>query len=200
VERCGVDESAFVEVANVPVGQSSTVVSGLAVSALYDFRVRARNRFGTSESATVAGWTPTDERGSNLLARAKASASSIQEGASGGEAAAANDGRMDTRWTSAEGQTKNQWLVFEFAEPVRLCAVVINQDTKKARIAKYRIQLWVNDAWKDSYQGNDMPEVALCRFDPTTTAKVRVSIEQTNNGTPTIMEVLAFAAGGEPGK
>jgi hypothetical protein len=92
---------------------------------------------------------------------------------------------------------KDQWLAFDLPGPATLCAVLIHQETTWTRIQGYRVQLRINDAWKDVYQGKEMPDTAVCRFAPTTATGVRIWIDRTSGETPTIKEVLAFVAGSE---
>jgi hypothetical protein len=198
VERRGVTEPAFSEVAGVGADERSVTVSGLAPGTFYEFRVRARNRVGESLPATLLVRTEGDLNAANPLRKAKASASSVWESKTGGSASAANDGDMDTRWNSAQGRIEDQWLAFDLAEPVRLCGLLIYQETSWTTISAYRIQVMVDGDWKDVYHGRDMPDVALCRFPPVTTGGVRIWIDSTTGNTPTIKEVAAFGAPGEP--
>jgi len=92
---------------------------------------------------------------SNLLRNAKASASS--EFSTEYVATMANDGNLDTRWNSAQGQITNQWLVFELPTPKPMDAVLIYQTTQWTRITKYRIEIMQDGTWRDVFRGAPWP-------------------------------------------
>ncbi|MFO1531106.1 MAG: discoidin domain-containing protein [Kiritimatiellia bacterium] len=101
-----------------------------------------------------------------------AAASSVHDGAF--SAAAACDGRLDTRWASREGVTAPEWISFDFGKPVGMDGLILNWETAAA--GEYEIQLSPDGAaWKTVFkQAGGKGGREECRFPAETSRWVRV--------------------------
>ncbi len=106
--------------------------------------------------------------------------------------AKAIDGNQSTRWNSAKDQIAGAWLALEFAQPVRLDVLLIDQEVQWTRITAYALEEPDGEGWKPVFTGKDMPDSAVCRFPAVTVPRIRIRIDRTSGATPSLCEVRAY--------
>ena len=135
-------------------------------------------------------FSPVNTPGSqtNLALGKVASASSTWNA----ESAPSNaiDGRSDTSWISAPGQTNDQWLQIDFDAPVSFDNARTQEREHCERITAYKIQVW-NGAWSDVARGKHVGEAKVDKFPPVVVSKVRLYVN-TATGSPAIAEFAIF--------
>ena len=141
--------------------------------------------------------TPTPEptpAGTNLALGATASASSIWDG--NYTAPMANDNNLSTRWNSAPGNILGEWLALDFGTARTFNAVCFDQETTWTRITSYHAQYWDGSNWQNAYTGGTMGDTETDRFGAITSSKIRLLVNSTTGGTPTIKEFRVYNEGG----
>jgi hypothetical protein len=198
IERRRETEPRFRAIAQVGGKATSYRDENVEPLTAYAYRVRAIGEAGPSpwtETWATLGPPPGLR---NLALDATASAStSWQESQAPGMA---NDGRLDTRWNSAMWKFSDQWLTLDFGEETRLDTVLVYQETGWTRISSFAIQGWIDGAWKDVCDGQNMLDVAVLRFAPVRTSKIRLMMYKTTGNTPTIKEFQVFNAAAHDGR
>ena len=83
------------------------------------------------------------------------------------------DGDPTTRWSSAPGTGKDQWLEINFGTPTTFDTILTRQF--RGFIITYKIQYWDGSEWKDAHTGGKMedPSPQIDTFPPVTANKVR---------------------------
>lgn len=190
IERQTHGEPNFKPLARLPAAATHFTDKTVANLETYHYRVRAAGPGGPSDWVATTTSVIIPPSGQNLLRQAVATASS--EWADLQAAGKANDGDWETRWNSAQGALTNQWLAFRLPVPKPINTVVIHQTTTWTRITDYRIQVMQDGTWRDVYQGGEMPDQVVCRFNTVTTDQLRIWIGKTTGNTPTLNEVLAY--------
>ncbi|MGZ5543212.1 MAG: discoidin domain-containing protein [Limisphaerales bacterium] len=134
----------------------------------------------------------------NLALGKVATASSFAD--SDSAPAKAIDGQSETSWSSAFGQTNNQWLDIDFGAVVCFDKVLIQEHEPSGTIGSYTIQAW-SDGWFDVAVGEQISRAKIEKFPPVFASKIRLNIE-TATAAPTISEFAVFQtktpAVGEP--
>jgi hypothetical protein len=85
----------------------------------------------------------------------------------------AADGDHTTRWSSAPGTGKDQWLEIDFGTPTTFDTTITRQF--RGFIVKHKIQYWDGSEWKDAYTGGKMedPSPQIDTFPPVIANKMR---------------------------
>jgi galactosylceramidase len=88
----------------------------------------------------------------------------------------ATDGDHTTRWSSAPGTGKDQWLEIDFGAPTTFDTTITRQF--RGFIVKYKIQYWDGSEWKDAHTAGKMedPSPKIDTFSPVTANKMRYYI------------------------
>jgi alpha-L-fucosidase len=98
-----------------------------------------------------------------------------------------NDGKLETSWTFAEGQTKGQ-IEFDLGQPQTFNVARIQEDIAQGeRVQGYRVEALNGDQWKTIASGRVIGHKQLCRFPAVTAQRVRLVIEQAS-AAPAIAE------------
>lgn len=138
------------------------------------------------ELAGSAMELPAVETGPPNLARGcSARASNVYRGMATYDAAKAVDGREDTRWATDAG-TRQAWLEVDLGQPRRIGALTI-QEAYPGRVQRFRIEQQHGDRWETLIEGGRLGERFHRSFMPVTTRRLRLVIEEANDG-PTITE------------
>ncbi len=108
----------------------------------------------------------------NIAPQAKASASSTRPEY---PLRGVNDGRIDTQWSTAEGQTKGQWLQFDWNEPQDVCGVVLHATgpwTQSIDVQVNRDGTWTSVGRSGSAE-EKTPVHTIVSFEPVNTKSIR---------------------------
>ncbi len=114
--------------------------------------------------------------GPNLAVSAKATASETFEGFTPDKAI---DGRPETRWCAIPGHNEGNWFQLEWAEPVTISEVIVQQFDRYA--TAFDVQVWdeASGAWRTlRHMGQPnlmLPKAVICRVDPVETTRLRIS-------------------------
>lgn len=192
IQRRGEGEGQFSTLATVPAEASSYRDTTFRPLTRVAYRIEAFNGAGESgPSPECLILAPGGKELPNLAQGAKATASSIWAGQEHTPDKAI-DGNWRTRWNSAAGKTRDEWLELDLGAERSVAAVVLVQETRWTRIDAYAIQAFAQGRWTDCHVGGEMPDTVLCRFDPVVTSKVRLFIKHTTGNTPTIREFQVY--------
>lgn len=131
---------------------------------------------------------PAESR--NLALEARASASESYQGLTADEAA---DGDPTTRWSGIPGHTAGVWFQLDWARPVRIAEVVIEQYDSFAMELDIRVWDAAKGDWRTvrhlGQPGAKLPRVAVIEFPAEVTARLR--IDDITNG-PSFNEVEVY--------
>ena len=100
----------------------------------------------------------------------------------------ANDDDYKTSWSS-NPTVKNPWLELDFKNEKGFNTIVIAE--QKANIKNYKLDYWDVAAWKTLFNGENLSQIKVHRFQRVWGSKVRVQIESYAN-TPSIAEFQVF--------
>lgn len=120
-----------------------------------------------------------------------ARASSTWQAARGFDAAAAFDGKPDTRWGAAEN-SRTGWLEVDLGTPTRVDRVVVDEGHWN-RVRKFELQARVNGAWQTLTAGTTLGPAKEFAFAAVTTSAFRLNLLNADE-VPTICEFEVFAA------
>lgn len=192
IERKGVKEEIFENIAELPGNVVSFRDERVAPFNGYIYRIKARNDNGLSpwsfERRADVGATPAM---ANLALGAKASASSVWLN-DDKEPGNANDGRLDTRWNSARGKIEGESLSLDWKDEMQIDTIVLHQETAWTRITSYAIRSKTAGRWMTLHEGKEMADMEIIRFAPVKTKGVVLVVNSTTGNTPTIKEFQVF--------
>lgn len=140
---------------------------------------------GLIRTGNVEAILENEPLGKNEALLAKASASSKS-----GDAKKLNDGDATTAWSGTSAS--KQWVQLSFAKAVDLDTFIVEQASGSS-INNFVLQYWNGSSWKDIF--TSWSPMGSKRYMPTwriTTTKVRLSINSTESGAPSICEFMAF--------
>lgn len=123
--------------------------------------------------------------GANAALVAKASASSNRR-----KAGKVNDNSTSTVWAGASAS--NEWVQLDFGANVTLDKFIVEQATGSS-INNFILQYWDGSNWKDIF--TSWSPMGATRYMPTwtvSTSKVRLYVNSTASGVPSISEFKAF--------
>jgi alpha-L-fucosidase len=101
------------------------------------------------------------------------------------------DNRRDTYWTTDDGVT-NAELVLDFKKPVALTVARLREFLPLGqRVEVFALDQWKDGQWVELAAGTSIGNCRLLRFEPVTTAKVRLRIVK-SAATPAIAEFGLF--------
>ncbi|MBW3624671.1 MAG: alpha-L-fucosidase [Armatimonadetes bacterium] len=87
------------------------------------------------------------------------------------------DGKANTYWTTEDGIT-SAWLEVDLGQPTRFNVAGIQEAIELGqRVTAYRLDHWDGDEWKTFAKGTTVGRKKLDRFEPVTTQRVRLVIE-----------------------
>lgn len=98
------------------------------------------------------------------------------------------DGDNSTYWAGAEGE-KSSELILDLEEENQFNRLSIQEFIELGqRVKEFKVEAWVDDAWKTIKTGTTIGYKRILRFDAISTNKVKVSISA-SNGTPLISTI-----------
>lgn len=100
----------------------------------------------------------------------------------------ANDDDYKTSWSS-NPTVKNPWLELDFRNEKGFNSIVIAE--QKANIKNYKLDYWDGAVWKTLFNGENLSQIKVHRFQRVWGSKVRVQIGSYAN-TPSIAEFQVF--------
>ena len=127
------------------------------------------------------------------LAKGKAYSASTVWGTDYG-AEKAFDGNINTRWSSAGGESNNGWLQVDFGVNATFNQVSLKECTTWNQTTSFKIQYWNGSQWLDAYTGTVIGPSKTAIFDAVTGSKMRILFTGTTAGCPSIWEVEVYNA------
>jgi len=100
----------------------------------------------------------------------------------------ANDDDYHSSWHSNPA-VKKPWLELDFKNEKGFNTIVVAE--QKANIKSYRLDYWDGAAWKELFNGENLSQIKVHRFNTVWGSKVRIQIE-TFAETPSIAEFQVF--------
>lgn len=105
-----------------------------------------------------------------------------------------SDGELTTYW---EGSTENNYMEITFAEAISFDRLLLQENiTEGQRVEKFTLEVWDNDRWIETATGTTIGYKRILRFNPVTTTKARIIINETRD-TPQIAELGLYLSSRE---
>jgi alpha-L-fucosidase len=96
-----------------------------------------------------------------------------------------------TYWKAAEGETRLE-LIADLGQPARIDrSLIMERLTEGQRVQSYQVDAWEAGSWKTVAQGTTIGHKKIDLFEPVTTAKMRLRIEEAL-GPPAIRKFQLF--------